>query len=97
MMYDTHLPTPCGVGTVLHSVRSPVRSTRVTVHGIGYLVRKCSMAVHDKSAHAYEVYGSLSLSNKKPMYGLKQHTTKQPYLKWIGCLVLDYGVTVHTR
>ena len=53
------------------------------------------MAVHDKSAHAYEVYGSLS--NKKPMYGLKQHTTKQPYLKWIGCLVLDYGVTVHTR
>ena len=37
--------------------------------------------LHDKSAHAYEVYGSLSFSNKKPMYGLKQHTTKQPYLK----------------
>ena len=62
-------------------VRSPVRSTRMTVHGIGYLVRKYSMTVHDKSAHAYDVYGSLSFSNKKPMYGLKQHTTKQPYLK----------------
>ena len=57
---NSHAPETDRFNFSVH-VQLPNRSSRVAVHGIGYLVPKSSVTVHD--TRAYEVYGSSSFVN----------------------------------
>ena len=50
-------------------LQSQSRVASLAVHGIGYLDPHFVRPYTLRSAHAYEVYGWLSLANKGPMYG----------------------------